>query len=78
MKHLKFVNYLMGKKDYLKVGYELTSCTARLTSVILEPNNPPKNLKDHRVVVVDTPGFDDTDVGDAEILRRIATWLEVS
>jgi hypothetical protein len=78
MRYLKFINYLKDKKDYVKVGYELTSCTANLTSVILEPRKPPKNLNDHRVVVVDTPGFDDTDVGDAEILRRIAKWLEVS
>jgi hypothetical protein len=77
MRHLKFINYLLDK-DFVKVGYELTSCTTSLTSVKLEPSDPPKNLKGQRVVVVDTPGFDDTEVGDAEILRRIATWLEVS
>jgi len=78
MRPLKFINYLKGEKDYVKVGYELTSCTAHLTSVKLEPSKHLKNLKGHRVVVVDTPGFDDTDVGDVEILRRIAKWLEDS
>jgi hypothetical protein len=78
MRHLKFINYLLDQKDFVKVGYELTSCTTYLTSVNLKPSDPPKNLEGQRVVVVDTPGFDDTDVGDAEILRRIATWLEVS
>ncbi|KAG6918826.1 hypothetical protein DXG01_011229 [Tephrocybe rancida] len=28
-----------------------------------------------RIVIVDTPGFDDTMVSDREILRRIAIWL---
>ena len=31
-----------------------------------------------RLVLVDTPGFDDTDVSDSEILRRIAVWLAAS
>ena len=28
-----------------------------------------------RVVLIDTPGFDDTNVSDAEILRMIAAFL---
>ena len=28
-----------------------------------------------RIVLVDTPGFDDTYADDGEILRRIAVWL---
>jgi len=33
---------------------------------------------DRRLVLVDTPGFDDTNVSDSEILRRIAVWLAYS
>ena len=46
--------------------------------------NVPKNLETEfgivgrRVVLVDTPGFDDTDLSDTEILRRIAVWLAAS
>ena len=31
-----------------------------------------------RVVIVDTPGFDNTYEEDVEILRRIAVWLAAS
>lgn len=31
--------------------------------------------KARRLIVVDTPGFDDTFVDDSEILRRISLWL---
>ena len=31
-----------------------------------------------RVVLIDTPGFDDTNVSDAEILERIAAFLAVT
>ncbi|KAG6919730.1 hypothetical protein DXG01_001564 [Tephrocybe rancida] len=34
--------------------------------------------KPYRVFIVDTPGFDDTRLSDAEVLRRIAYWLAAS
>lgn len=30
------------------------------------------------MVLLDTPGFDDTHEEDVEILKRIARWLQVS
>jgi predicted GTPase len=35
-------------------------------------------LRGYRLVLLDTPGFDDTHEEDVEILKRIAKWLEVS
>jgi hypothetical protein len=32
----------------------------------------------HRVILVDTPGFDDTNMDDCTILERIAKWLRLS
>jgi hypothetical protein len=40
------------------------------------PNCPA--LKGYRLVLLDTPGFDDTHKEDVEILERIAKWLEAS
>ena len=31
-----------------------------------------------RVILIDTPGFDDTNVSDAEILEKIAAFLAVT
>ncbi|KAF9555483.1 hypothetical protein CPC08DRAFT_695552 [Agrocybe pediades] len=70
-----FVNYLV-QNEALKtpVGHGLASCTAELHPI---PLTLPKNdrLKDHRIILVDTPGFDDTYLGDTAILRLIANWL---
>ena len=59
----------------MEVGHELLSCTSRLQYEIVD--NPPP-LEGHRVIIVDTPGFDDTHVDDVEILRRISVWLASS
>jgi hypothetical protein len=49
----------------------LQSCTAEIKPVpVAFPANP-----NARVVFVDVPGFDDTDVSDVTILKRISEWL---
>ena len=62
----------------MTVGHMLTSCTAHLEPVVVDPGQRFPSLKNYRVIIVDTPGFDDTFVGDVEILKRIATWLTTS
>ena len=63
-----------------RVGEEMISCTKELESVSIEDVPPvvQEALQGRRIVLLDTPGFDDTDVGDDEILIRIANWLETS
>ncbi|KAF9555476.1 hypothetical protein CPC08DRAFT_671006, partial [Agrocybe pediades] len=70
-----FVNYLV-QDEALKspVGHGLTSCTSELRPIPLcFPND--NLLRLYRITLVDTPGFDDTYVGDAAILQRIADWF---
>ena len=58
----------------MQVGHDLKSCTPTLQHSFIDiPNRPA--LGDSRLVIVDTPGFDDTYIDDQEILRRIAVWL---
>ena len=59
----------------MRVGHDFSSCTSILQYAIVD--NPPP-LAGHRVIIVDTPGFDDTYVDDVENLRRIAVWLASS
>ena len=66
----------MGKNAVI-VGHDLKSCTAQLTPVI-SPITELAHLQGKRLVLVDTPGFDDTYTSDWEILRRIAIWLASS
>ncbi|KAH7925391.1 hypothetical protein BV22DRAFT_1034065 [Leucogyrophana mollusca] len=68
-----FINTVVGK-PVTTVGHDLQSCTKHLQHVIIPcPGDPSR-----RIVLVDTPGFDDTYVDDFEILRRIAVWLAYS
>lgn len=55
----------------MTVGHDLRSCTSKIRHVIIpHPKDPTR-----RVVLVDTPGFDDTYVDDTSILKLIAVWL---
>ena len=55
----------------VKVGHELNSCTASIQHVII----PHPTDEGRRIILVDTPGFDDTYTPDVEILKRISLWL---
>ncbi|KAG1904146.1 uncharacterized protein F5891DRAFT_1140549 [Suillus fuscotomentosus] len=68
-----FVNTAIGKV-VTPVGHGLESCTSRIQHAFCAcPSDPSR-----RVVLVDTPGFDNTFGHDSEILRRIAVWLASS
>ncbi|KAF9484398.1 hypothetical protein BDN70DRAFT_849974 [Pholiota conissans] len=73
-----FINKLLGEGT-VPVGHRLVSCTEQLKPIIVKPGDHPslRGLSG-RLVIVDTPGFDDTYVEDAEILRRISVWLAAS
>jgi len=63
----QFVNLVSGSN--LGVGDELESCTN-----IVQPGKP-FNLDGRSVVLIDTPGFDDTMRSDVDVLNTIATFL---
>ena len=64
---LQFVNLASGSK--MEIGNDLESCTAEVipTDEFVVDDKP--------VILIDTPGFDDTATSDADILRMIATYL---
>ena len=49
------------------IGHSLHSCTADIRAVRVPGSN---------IILVDTPGFDDTEKSDTEVLKLIASWLE--
>jgi len=62
-----FVNRLT--ESSLKVGNDLESCTSEIQvseEIILEGR---------RVILIDTPGFDDTNKSDTDVLKLIAAFL---
>jgi GTPase Era involved in 16S rRNA processing len=56
------------------VGHELQSCTTEIG--VIKVHFLEKS--DFDVVFVDTPGFDDTNKSDGEILEMIAQWLKAT
>ena len=61
----------------MEVGHDtsISSCTSTIQYTIVD--NPPLR-RGHRVIIVDTPSFDDSYEDDVEILLRIAVWLASS
>ncbi|KAG8920096.1 hypothetical protein FRC02_001171 [Tulasnella sp. 418] len=64
-----FINTLTGSE--LSIGNSLSSETKDVTPVTY-------HYRGRKVILIDTPGFDDTYISDTDILRSIASWLEVS
>jgi hypothetical protein len=67
---LQFI--IAGSGSSLRIGTNLGSCTAE---VQLSNNF---TLDGRRVLLVDTPGFDDTHRSDTDILKLIAAFLETT
>jgi hypothetical protein len=65
----QFVNLISGSN--LGVGSGLKSCTDNVQTVDF-------TLDGRRVVLIDTPGFDDTTLSDTDVLNMIAAFLESS
>ena len=64
---LQFVN--LASKSHLKVGQDLNSCTSEIQE------SGESVLDGRRVVLIDTPGFDDTHISDTDVLKSIAAFL---
>ncbi|KAH6880600.1 P-loop containing nucleoside triphosphate hydrolase protein [Coprinopsis sp. MPI-PUGE-AT-0042] len=63
----------------VKVGHHLQSCTRDVTCFLAPvPMHFPGRLQGRRLILVDTPGFDDTFADDSEILTRVTAWLAQS
>jgi hypothetical protein len=63
----QFINAV--SKSNLTVGHTLTSCTSEIHF------SEPFDMEGREVVLFDTPGFDDTNKTDVDILTEIAVFL---
>ena len=66
----QLINTASGSQ--FREGNNLKSCTAEVEVA------EEFTLDGRRVILIDTPGFDDTTVSDAEILEKIAAFLAVT
>ncbi|CAA7263274.1 unnamed protein product [Cyclocybe aegerita] len=67
-----FINALLSNHR-MRVGDTTASCTKEVEYAII-----PQPHKDYRLIVVDTPGFDQDGKPDSEVLKQISTWLHKS
>jgi GTPase Era involved in 16S rRNA processing len=69
----QFINLATGQ-DHAIVGHKLRSCTQEVQAFsVPHPIDSNRN-----VVFIDTPGFDDTNTKDTDVLQAIAEWLETT
>jgi len=59
----------MASHSNLRIGVNLASCTAEVQLA------DEFALDGRQVILVDTPGFDDTNKSDTDILKLIAAFL---
>ncbi|ETS88209.1 hypothetical protein PFICI_02037 [Pestalotiopsis fici W106-1] len=55
--------------EYVPIGSDLQSHTSAVASY------PVATQSGQKIYLVDTPGFDDTNLDDADVLKLIASWL---
>ena len=55
------------------MGRDLESCTHKLRVVRCLDKN-----QNRQIVFVDTPGFDDINISDFDILQVVADWLKLT
>ncbi|KIO01012.1 hypothetical protein M404DRAFT_40787, partial [Pisolithus tinctorius Marx 270] len=67
-----FVDCAVGRPA-VNAGHDLMSYTKEMRPVRYPHSDGIRNI-----VLVDTPGFDDTFMTDAQILREIAQWLNAA
>ncbi|TFK24913.1 hypothetical protein FA15DRAFT_640585 [Coprinopsis marcescibilis] len=77
-----FIANVLGEdaQDKPQTSVSLDSCTQVVQHYIVDSatSDNVSNLSGRRIILVDTPGFDDTGVSDFDILRRVSAWLENS
>lgn len=62
----------------MEVGHDLHSMTSTITYAVINEIPDRPDLEGRRIVILDTPGFNDNYTEDGEILKRIAVWLTSS
>ena len=70
LRYSQFINTAAGRTEVV-VCNDLKSQTRAVQPIrCLHPDGR------RNIVLVDTPGFDDTDISDTQILRIVAQWLK--
>ncbi|KAH0019343.1 hypothetical protein KCU78_g6839, partial [Aureobasidium melanogenum] len=65
-----FVNFIIAPdSEPAEVGHENESCTSKVSSL-------PFGFNGFNGSIIDTPGFDDSHLSDATVLKEIANWME--
>ena len=70
----QFINKAAGL-DETEVGHGLESCTHQIQVV---PSRCFDKKQNRQIVFVDTPGFDDTNILDLDILQMVADRLKLA
>ena len=56
----------------------LQTCTKEVNYAVIDLESNPHCKRNYRLVVVDTPGFDDPNKRDVAIILELLTWFKQS
>ncbi|TEB18249.1 hypothetical protein FA13DRAFT_1746237 [Coprinellus micaceus] len=76
-----FINALLQESSQkMRVGDpgSLSTCTKKVDCAVIDLSTSSRWKKDYRIILVDTPGFNDCDRSDSSVLHDITTWLQKS
>ena len=62
----------------MKVNRGLESCTREIGVGLFTLPSSHQEWPNRRIVLVDTPGFDDTSLSDTDVLKMIALYLSTT
>ena len=80
--HCQFLNRALGPNTF-QVGDKLASCTSTFSSRAVLHAPGQRTMRDNmlpgrHIVLVDTPGLDDTQLEDIRLLGRVSEWLKAT
>lgn len=65
--------------ECMSIGHDIDSCTSQICPIRIDTSQFVLDfpwLKGRGLIVVDTPGFNDTRQDDNETIKKIANWLK--
>jgi hypothetical protein len=68
----QFINHVLAPSvEKAEVGHDIDSRTSDVKGM-------PFEIAHFKGSIIDTPGFDDTNLSDTDVLVRISNWMEKS
>ncbi|KAH6884301.1 hypothetical protein BKA70DRAFT_1166516, partial [Coprinopsis sp. MPI-PUGE-AT-0042] len=70
-----FISEFYTGNKFIAIGHGMESCTQEVSWYHAKLPSAHADLWERRLILVDTPGFDDSRTQDVDILQKVSDWL---